>query len=167
MTGNTQDVPIPIDRLNDYLRNAGRWSHILPQFADRWQCKADSWAILAGILALVSGSTIIATIFPATGGNDNIAKVVGSAFALASSICAQVPRIKGYAEESGAARVLAAHYGSIHDRLLDLVQLQPVNEHAAQAIVAEFQAVKEKKNLLRGLSTCHRPEPSAISGSVE
>jgi hypothetical protein len=158
----TKDVAISTDRLNVCLRSARRWSHELPQFADRWQCKADFWAILAGILGAISGSTMIATMFAAAGDTEsNVAKAVASACAVASSLCALVPRVKGYAEESGAARVLPAHYGSIYGRLLDLMEQHRVNEHAAQAIVTELQAVKEKKDLLRGLSTwkCHRPHP--------
>jgi hypothetical protein len=151
------EVPISAERLHGCLHSAERWSQLLPQFADCWQKKADFWAILAGILAALAGSAI----FSSVGANSTWVKSIMSVVALASAICALVPRVKGYAEEAGAARILAAHYGSIYGRLLDLVQQNPVNERAAQAAVAEFQAVKEKKDLLRGLATWkfRRPAP--------
>ena len=148
--GETVDTPVSTERLDGCVRSAQRWADMLPRFADRCQLKADWWAITAGVLAAITSLAV----FPVLGESSSVtAKTLVSVVALASAVSALVPRVKGYGEQAGAARVLAAQYGSVYGRLLDLVNADTANPHTAQMVVAEFQAIKEKKDALRGLTT--------------
>jgi hypothetical protein len=144
------DVPVSRERLEACRESAKRWAGELPRYADRNQLKADFWAISAGLLAAITSLAI----FPVLGeGSGTLEKTTVSVVALASAVCALVPRVKGYGEQAGTARVLAAQYGSVYGRLLDLVKDGSDNQHAAKAVVAEYQSIKEKKDVLRELTT--------------
>ena len=156
------DVPVSELRLHECCRDAHFWARHLPEYADRSQSKADFWAILAGFLAAVTSLSV----FPVLGdGAGTLAKTIVSVVALASAVSALVPRVKSYGEQAGSARVLAAQYGSLYGRLLDLVNENPVNQHVAKGVVAEYQAVKEKKDALRGLTHLVQKRDKEKSGS--
>jgi hypothetical protein len=161
------EVPISGERLRGCLESATRWAGELPGYADRNQLKADFWAICAGILASSTGLAI----FPVFSQSSGLpGKTIVSAVALASAICALVPRVKGYGEQAGAARVLAAQFGSVYGRLLDLVEdesndQQVTNQHTAKAVVAEYQSILEKKDALRELTTWRQKRQQAKSRS--
>jgi hypothetical protein len=143
------DVPASRERLKLCLADAELWSRELPSYADRTQFKADFWAIAAGILAAFAGLSI----FPVVGQNSATwEKAIVSFIALASGISALVPRVKNYGEQAGAARVLAAQYGSVYGRLLDLEKCRTINQPAAKVVLLEFQSIKGKKDELRGLT---------------
>ncbi|MDR3657516.1 MAG: hypothetical protein P4L48_18200 [Mycobacterium sp.] len=151
------DVPVSKERLERCLQDAQYWSLALPKYADSSQRKADWWSILAGALAAITSLSI----FPVVGQNATTTiKVIVSAVALASAIAALVPRVKNYGEQAGTARVLAAQYGSVYGRLLDLAESSRINEHVARTVMAEFQSIKEKKDALRGLAKHERPRES-------
>jgi hypothetical protein len=142
-------VPVSIKRLEECRDSAHFWVDALPEYADRNQSKADSWAILAGALAAITSLSI----FPVLGeGSGTWVKVIVSAVALASAVAALVPRVKNYGELAGAARVLAAQYGRVYGLLLDVVADGGTNQAAARAAVAEFNSTKEKKDALRLLT---------------
>lgn len=108
-------------RLRRCLDSTEFWVVQLPQYAARNQRRAAFWAIAAGILAAVTSLAI----WPAVGESPTIgAKILVSVVSLAAAICALVPRIKGYGELAGAARVLSAQNGSILGRLVDLLAEQ-------------------------------------------
>nr|NLI50961.1 hypothetical protein [Propionibacterium sp.] len=154
----TVGVPVSRERVERCLASAEYWVVRLPRYADSYQARADFWAIAAGLLAAVTSLSI----WPVLNESPSVwAKVLVSMVALASAICALVPRIKGYAEEAGAARVLSAQYGSIVGRLVDLLAEQTLNREVASLIVAEFQAIKEKKDALRGLPARQAVGPKA------
>lgn len=146
----TTDVPICEERLTDCLASAWSWSGDLPRFADSCQSKADRWAIAAGILA---ASTSVSVYPLLTKSDAPWAKFVLSFIAMLSAISALVPRVKNYGEQAGTARVLAAQYGSVYGRLLDIVRDTDLNQRAARLVVDEYQAIKAKKDTLRGITT--------------
>src|ERR1700752_2047833 len=113
------DVPVSMERLEECRDSAYFWVNALPEYADRNQSKADFWAILAGVLAAITSLSIYPVLGPGSG---MPAKTIVSVVALASAVCALVPRVKNYGEMAGTARVLAAQYGSVYGRLLDIVE---------------------------------------------
>jgi hypothetical protein len=147
-TATTQGVPVSPERIEDCLRSAGFWVNELPRYADAKQQLADSWAILAGVLA----SATSLAIFPVLGDSSTtLEKGIVSAVALLAAICALVPRVKNYAEMAGQARELSSRYGGIVGDLLDLAKARPIDQDRARVVVTEFQSIKEKKDSLRGL----------------
>lgn len=141
-------VPVSPTRIDNCLRSAGFWVNALPRYADRQQLKADFWAILAGILA----ATTSLAIFPVLGETPTtLEKAIVSAFALLAAVCALVPRVKNYGELAGQARELSSRYGGIYGDLVDLSHAPTIDQDRALAIVEEFEAIKSKKDGLRGL----------------
>lgn len=156
--GDDLGVPVCIEGLTECRNSAYFWVNHLPEYADHNQSKADLWSILAGVLAAITSLSI----FPLLGQGSGIwDKAIVSAVALASAVSALVPRVKNYGEMAGAARVLAAQYGSVYGRLLDVVAAiqhaanqdapnqHAANQHAAKVVVAEFDSIKAKKDALR------------------
>ena len=144
----TPGVPVSTTRIDNCLRSAGFWVYALPRYADRQQLKADFWAILAGILASVTSLAI----FPVLGDAPSTAEqAVVSAAALLAAVCALVPRVKNYGELAGQARELSSRYGGIYGDLVDLSKAPTIDQDRALAIVEEFEAIKSKKDGLRGL----------------
>ena len=143
------DVPVSRERLAECRDSAYFWVNALPEYADRNQSKAEFWSILAGVLAAAASLAI----FPVLGdGSGTLEKTIVSVVALASAVSALVPRVKNYGELAGTARVLAAQYGSVYGRLLDLIEDARSNQPAAKTAVAEFNSIKEKKDGLRLLT---------------
>lgn len=143
------DIPISKERVEECLKSAHGWQRQLPLYADRQQFWADLWAISAGILASITGLAI----FPVAAGNQSTwTKWIVSIVALASAISALMPRVKNYGEQAGSARVLAAQYGSVYGRLLDLTKCDEIPQHAAKTVLLEFQSTNEKKDALRGIA---------------
>ena len=146
--GSPHGVPVSHERIEGCLRSAVFWVNELPHYADRQQQLADTWAILAGVLASLTSLAI----FPVLGdGSTNLAKGIVSAVALLAAICALVPRVKNYAELAGQARELSSRYGGVTGDLLDLAKASEIDQEAARSLVTEFEAIKEKKDALRGL----------------
>ena len=146
--GDDLGIPVSMERLRECFNSAYFWVSNLPEYADRKQNCADSWSILAGGLAAATSVSIFPVL---SAGSGTWARGIVSAFALLSAISALVPRVKSYGELSGTARVLAAQYGSVYGRLLDVIEDGAANQHAAKVVVAEFNSIKEKKDGLRGL----------------
>jgi hypothetical protein len=141
-------VPVSRERVENCLKSATFWVRELPRYADRKQAWADAWGILSGVLAAVTGLAI----FPAiTDASTDWDKALVSMFAFGASICALMPRIKNYAELAGQARELTSRYGGVVGDLLDLSKANPFPAEAAQTVIEEFEAIKEKKDSLRGL----------------
>jgi hypothetical protein len=105
---------------------------------------------LAGVLASITSLSIFAVLGQGSG---ILEKTAVSAVALLSAILALVPRVKNYGEMAGTARVLAAQYGSVYGRLLDVVESGAKHQHAARVVVAEFDSIKAKKDALRMLGS--------------
>lgn len=148
-------VPVSRERVENCLKSATFWVRELPRYADRKQAWADAWAILSGVLAAVTGLAI----FPAiTDTSTDWDKALVSAFAFGASICALMPRVKNYAEFAGQARELTSRYGGVVGDLLDLSKVNPFPADAARATIEEFEAIKEKKDSLRGLPDKERIE---------
>ena len=144
----SQGVPVSIERIENCLKSATFWVNELPRYADRQQQLADWWAILAGVLA--AGTSL--AIFPVLGdGSTTLEKWVVSAAALIAAICALVPRVKNYAELAGQARELSSRYGGVVGDLVDLAHARVIDQDRARDVVNEFAAIKEKKDMLRGL----------------
>jgi hypothetical protein len=147
--GDDLGVPVCMKNLAECRDSAYFWVNALPEYADRNQSKADLWSILAGVLAAITGLSI----FPVLGqGSGILVKTIVSAVALTSAVSALVPRVKNYGEMAGTARVLAAQYGSVYGRLLDVVESGAKNQHAAKVVVAQFDSIKAKKDALRLLT---------------
>jgi hypothetical protein len=145
---DTQGVPVSRERIDNCLKSASIWVAELPRYADGQQQRADTWAILAGILAALTSLAI----FPILGDESTvIEKLVVSAVALLAAICALVPRVKNYAELAGQARELTSRYGGVVGDLIDLSVADPIDQEQARMVVTEFESIKEKKDALRGL----------------
>ncbi len=143
-----QGVPITRERIEGCLRSAVFWVNELPRYADQQQRLADTWAILAGVLASVTSLAI----FPVLDdGSTDLEKAIISSVALLAAICALVPRVKNYAEMAGQARELSSRYGGVTGDLLDLAKAEVIDQEAARALVTEFGSIKENKDALRGL----------------
>lgn len=141
-------VPVSRTRLERILTSSERWAVRLPRYADVNQRRADFWAIAAGVLAAATSLAI----WPVLTASATLReKALVSVVSFLAALCALVPRIKGYAEQAGAARVLSAQYGSLVGRLVDLLAENPVNQRVAAQVAAEYQSVKEKKDALRWL----------------
>lgn len=147
-------VPVSRARLERVLSSSERWAVRLPRYADRNQRHADFWALAAGVLAAATSVAIWPVLSEASTPWE---KVLVSVASFAAAVCALVPRVKGYAEQAGAARVLGAQYGSLIGRLVDLLDHTPLDQQVAGQVVAEYQSVKEKKDALRGLPFDERP----------
>lgn len=141
-------VPVSLERVEACLKSAIFWVNELPLYADRQQRMADNWAIAAGVLASIASLSI----FPILGDNSSIlTKGVVSTIALLAAICALVPRVKNYAELAGQARELTSRYGGVVGDLLDLAKANPFDQDRAREVVTEYQSIKAKKDVLRGL----------------
>ncbi|OGO55197.1 MAG: hypothetical protein A2V85_07925 [Chloroflexi bacterium RBG_16_72_14] len=145
---NPQGVPVSAERIRNCLRSASFWVNELPRYADRQQQRADSWAILAGVLASLTSLAIFPIL---TETSTPFEKAIVSAVALMAAICALIPRVKNYAELAGQARELSSRYGGITGDLVDLAHATAVDQEQARAVVTEFETIKEKKDALRGL----------------
>jgi hypothetical protein len=143
-----QGVPVSAERIRNCLRSASFWVNELPRYADRQQQRADSWAILAGVLASLTSLAIFPVL---TETSTPFAKAFVSAVALLAAICALIPRVKNYAELAGQARELSSRYGGITGDLIDLAHASSIDQQQARAVVTEFETIKEKKDALRGL----------------
>jgi hypothetical protein len=143
-----QVVPVSEARVQNCRKSAAFWVNELPRYADKMQRRADFWAIAAGILAAATSVAV----FPILSDTSTFAEqllVSGAAFL--SAICALFPRVMNYAEAAGSARELSSRYGGIVGDLIDLAEAKPFNPAAARPIVEEFEAIKERKDGLRGL----------------
>jgi hypothetical protein len=56
-----------------------------------------------------------------------------------------------YSELAGQARELSSRYGGVVGDLLDLARAEPYRPEPARPVIEEFEAIKEKKDTLRGL----------------
>src|SRR6266508_2572048 len=56
-----------------------------------------------------------------------------------------------YSELAGKARELTSRYGGVVGDLLDLAKAEPFQAEPARPVVEAFEAIKEKKDGLRGL----------------
>jgi hypothetical protein len=148
-------VPVSHERVEVCLKSAKFWVDELPRYADRQQQTADRWAIASGVLAAITSLSVWPILGP---GSTDFDKALVSTIALIAATCALVPRIKNYAELAGAARELTSRYGSLTGELIDLSKTNPPDQERARIVVAEFQAVKEKKDSLRGLADRPRVE---------
>jgi hypothetical protein len=135
-------------RLEICLASAEFWVDELPRYADRNQRRADWWAIASGGVAAITGLSIWPVL---TAHSSDLAKAVVSGATLVAAMLALVPRIKNYADNAGQARELSSRYGSLRGRLVDITQADDVDQAEVRALLAEFQAAKEKKDSLRGL----------------
>ena len=157
-------APVSKARVDGCLRSATFWVGELPKYADRQQRNADAWAIAAGILASLTGLSI----FPiATDTSPDSVKVVVSIVAFAAALCALVPRVKNYGELAGQARELTSRYGGVVGDLLDLAKMEALDSDAARPVVEEFEAIKEKKDGLRGLPDRASAEIERINAEVK
>ncbi len=148
LPNDPQGVPVSAARIDNCLKSATFWVNELPRYADRQQRSADAWAIAAGILAALTSLAI----FPVLGESPTtVEKGIVSAVALLAAICALVPRVRNYAELAGQARELSSRYGGITGDLIDLVHAPKIDQEQALLIVTEFEAIKAKKDSLRGL----------------
>jgi hypothetical protein len=143
-----QQPPVSIERIRNCLKSASFWVNELPRFADRQQRRADFWAIAAGILAAITSLAI----FPVLDANStDVERAIVTGVAFLAAVCALVPRIMNYGEQAGSARELSSRYGSIVGKLIDLEKADAIPQAAAREAVTEFEAIKEKKDALRGL----------------
>ena len=94
-------------------------------------------------------------------------KVVVSLVAFAAALCALVPRVKNYGELAGQARELTSRYGGVVGDLLDLAKMEALDSDAARPVVEEFEAIKEKKDGLRGLPDRASAEIERINAEVK
>jgi hypothetical protein len=108
-----QGVPVSAERIRNCLRSASFWVNELPRYADRQQQRADSWAILAGVLASLTSLAIFPVLTETT---TPLAKAIVSAVALLAAICALIPRVKNYAELAGQARAVVTEFGTIKEK---------------------------------------------------
>jgi hypothetical protein len=142
------EVPVSRERVENCLKSATFWVRELPRFADRQQRLADGWSFASGALAAATGLAIFPVL---TDTSSDFAKLLVSLAAYLAAIFALIPRIRNYAEIAGQARELTSRYGGVVGDLVDLTKAQPFPADAARAIVTEFEAIKEKKDGLRGL----------------
>jgi hypothetical protein len=150
MANGTAAAPVSIERVRDCLKSARFWVWELPRYADRQQRLADGWAIAAGVLASATGLSIFPVV---TADSTWEQKILVSVAGLAAAICALIPRVTNYSELAGQARELTSRYGGIVGDLLDLSKAEPFTSvvDAALPVVTEFEAIKAKKDNLRGL----------------
>ena len=150
MTSNAapEKVSVSAKRLRICLESANFWVDELPAYADRNQRRADRYAIASGTIAALTGLAIWPVL---TTHSSNWAKAAVSGATLLAAIFALVPRIKNYADNAGQARELSRRYGDLRGKLIDLTEPGGYDAGEAQAVIAEFQAAKEKKDLLRAL----------------
>jgi hypothetical protein len=141
-------APVTRERVENCLRSATFWVNELPRYADQRQGRADFWAIISGILATLTGLAIFPVL---TDTSTDWQKALVSGVAFLAGICALIPRVMNYGELAGQARELTSRYGGVVGDLLDLAKGDPFLSDAARPVVTEFEAVKEKKDSLRGL----------------
>jgi hypothetical protein len=144
-----QAIPVSEQTIRTCFESACLWVAELPCYADRNQRKADNWAIASGILAAITSLAIwpVLSDTPAAW-----AKTLVSVVALASAVCALVPRVKNYAEMAGEARQLVSRYAGVMGNLRDLRDMgADLRQQDARKTVDEFAAIKAKKDALRGL----------------
>jgi hypothetical protein len=155
MTDVIAHQPITEARIADCHRSAKFWVNQLPVYADKMQRAADSWALLAAVVA--SGTAI--AIWPVLGEDSSTWETwLVSLGALLSGICASVPRLMNYGERAGAARELTSSYGAVLGVLTDLrhvssTSLRSKYEANALKALAEFDSAKQKKDALRRVGT--------------
>lgn len=145
-------------RLNECLASASFWAQELPRYANRRQLWADTWAIVSGTLATVTGLAVWPVM---TDGSSTADKVLITAGALLSGFAALMPRIKNYGELAGQAREMASTYGTLVGEFGDLVDLAAANSGhvpaaTAQSAIAAFDTVKAQKDGLRYLQDKNR-----------
>lgn len=164
MADDVTEVPVSKERVDTCLRSATFWVNELPKYADRQQGKADWWAIASGALASFAGLAI----FPAiTDTSTDLQKAFVSIFAFAAAICALVPRVMNYAELAGQARELTSRYGGVVGDLLDLAKADPFQAEPARPVVDAFEAIKEKKDGLRGLPNRQAAEVERMDAEMK
>lgn len=151
----TLTVPICRNRVNECIRSARFWNDALAAEAAKLQGKADTWALIAGLLGIVSGLTIWVTLVAQT---TWYAQAAATAMAILAGLSALVPRIKNYGERAGQLRGLAPQYGEMIGRLLDLADVIDDTrfQEKAVSIVDDFQKIKTSKDAVPGL-TITRP----------
>jgi hypothetical protein len=142
--GSADEIPISLSNLQECLDSARYWIAFLPEYANTMQRRADTWAIMAGLLAAFAGLSVWATIEQST---STWARVVVAVVSVGSAVCALLPRVKNYGEMAGHARELEARYGQVSGDLLDLWDHQiALPSRAAHKAIERFDAIKAAKD---------------------
>lgn len=137
------------ERVSDCLRSASHWVSVLPTYADSQQKKADWFAIIAGIVAVVTGASIYPVVENVT---NEAARYLLAAPALLAAVLSVIPQVKNYGEMAGRARELSSSYGDMTGRLRDAVTNYDVTDPATlKAVLDDFGTLKAKKDQLRDL----------------
>ena len=152
--GPGASTPISKLRLRTCRDSAYYWGRALQRYADSNQRRADLWALTAGVVAAITSLSV----WPVSSAENGFATVLVAAGALATSLCALIPRVFNFSERSAQAREIEPLYGRVYGELLDLCACDVVNQENAAAVLATFQDVKAKKDGLRGL----RPRDSEL-----
>ena len=74
-----------------------------------------------------------------------------NAGALATAICALVPKVMQYGEMAGQAREVIKRYGNVYGELMDVEASGDHDSPAARRVIDEFQQTKAAKDALRRL----------------
>lgn len=144
-----ETLPESRARVRQCLDSASYWSVALPSYANRMQNAADLWASLAGILAVVTGLAVWTTVANST---SLWAQALVTFIALASGICALVPRIRNYAEMAGAARELTPRIQHSYGLLCNLWAREDLfSSPIAHKVLQEFDDLALDKKRLRYL----------------
>jgi hypothetical protein len=142
--GSSDEIPISLGNLQECLDSARYWIAFLPEYANAMQRRADRWAIAAGLLAVIAGLSVWATIEQST---STWARLVVAVVSLGSATCALLPRVKNYGEMAGHARELQARYGQVSGDLLDLWYDQSaLSSSEAHDDIKKFDAIKGAKD---------------------
>lgn len=144
------NIDITKQNLEECLSSARFWAKELPQFAHREQNRADFFAILAGIFAVITG----ASVYPvAQEGTPAWARYLIALPAIAAAICAVFPNVRNYAETATRARELATAYGPLVGVLIDAVHAQEgsLDQADLHNLMRQFHEVKGRKDQLRRL----------------
>jgi hypothetical protein len=140
----SDEIPVSLANLRECLDSARYWIQFLPAYANGMQRRADTWAIMAGILAAIAGLSVWATVEQSTSA---AARWVVVGVSLASAVCALLPRVKNYAEMAGHARELEARYGQVSGSLLDLwYEKKALTSQTGHEIINRFDAIKAAKD---------------------
>ena len=143
-----QPTQISRKRLEECRDSAKYWGPRLQLYADVNQRRGDLLSLVAGILAAVTGLSVWPVADSTTTG---WAPALVAGGALATSICALIPRIYNFGDRAGQAREIGPLYGQVYGELIDLCDTNPIDQQWAAVVLAEFRDAKTKKDSLRGL----------------
>jgi hypothetical protein len=138
------------DGLNEYIDSARFWGDHIQLYSDWMQTLSDRYAIGAALISAFTGLAIWGTISSSA---QVWAQAAASTMAFCAAAAAIIPKIKGYGNCALSAAPLSTDYGHALDELLTALEgvksARPKAQVGARKAVADFEAVKAKKDALR------------------